>query len=856
MGHGGSLTRAEAGARARLVSEVGYDVELDLAGGDPEAYRSTTTVRFRCAEPGASTFLDLAARSVEGVRLNGREVPAGALDGDRIRLDGLDARNEVRVVATPSYGRTGVGMHRFEDPVDGRVYVYNHFEPYAHRIFPCFDQPDLKAVFTLSVLAPPAWQVVSNSRLDEEPAAAPGGAVRWSFAPTPPIPTYVTAVVAGPWHVVRDRSGAVELGLWCRQSLARHLDPEEFLAVTRQGFRFFERAFARPYPFGAKYDQVLVPEFGGGAMEQAACVTFDEEFVFRSKVTDAAREVRANVVLHELAHMWFGNLVTMRWWDDLWLNESFASFISVLAQVAATRFTDGWVTFAQTEKTWAYEQDQLPSTHPIATEVPDTDTVFTNFDGITYAKGAAVLRQLVAWVGEEAFLRGVRAYFQRHEFGSTGLGDFLDALGDASARDLKSWSRAWLETAGVNTLATVLEVTGSAEVTGPAPDRRIGSFAIIQTAPAGHPVLRPHRVTVGLYDRDGGTLALRKRLELDVTGPVTPVPELAGEPAPDLALLNDADLAYAKVRLDPGSLSVLTGAVGALRDPLARAVGWGICWDMVRDAELATSDHLRMVLANAEAEDHVGVLADVLDRLGHAVDVFGDPAARPAARASLAGLAQRVLGRAEPGSGRQLAWAKALVATAETEEQLRLLRALLDGAASVPGLAVDTDLRWAIVRSLAAGGAAGDELISGELRRDPTDDGRRHAAGARAARPLPEAKAEAWAVVTGPAGPARPLQSAVELGFQQAGQRELLEPYAARFFAALDPLAETRDLESLLAFARAFYPRLVAGDEVVAMTDAWLASHPDAGPVRRRLVEGSDRMRRALRARARDRATS
>jgi aminopeptidase N len=848
MGHGNSLTRTEAEARARLVSGVRYDVELDLAGADPETYRSTTTVRFRCAEPGASTFLDLVAPAVETVEHNGHPVPSDAFDGGRIHLERLDAENEVTVVATAAYGRTGVGLHRFEDPVDGHVYLYNHFEPYGHRIFACFDQPDLKGVFVLSLLVPAGWQAASNSALAAEPAPGPGGSVRWSFAPTPPIPTYITAVVAGPWHVARDRHGPTELGLWCRRSLAPHLDPDEFLGVTKQGFDFYERAFASPYPFGPKYDQVLAPEFGGGAMEQAGCVTFDEEFVFRSKVTEATREVRANVILHELAHMWFGNLVTMRWWDDLWLNESFASFISVLAQVAATRFTNGWVTFAQTEKTWAYEQDQLPSTHPIATEVPDSDTVLTNFDGITYAKGAAVLRQLVAWVGEEAFLRGVRAYFRAHQFGSTDLGDFLAALEEASGRDLRSWSRAWLETAGVNTLVADLEVTRSG------PDQIIASFAITQEAPASQPVFRPNRVTVGLYDRDAAGFSLRKRFELDVTSRVTPVPELSGEPAPDLALLNDADLAYAKVRLDPRSLAALTETVGDLRDPLARAVGWGVCWDMVRDAELATHEYLGMVLRNAEAEDDLGVLADVLGQLGHALDVYGEPTARPAARASLAALARGALGRADPGGGRQLAWARALIAATDRPEDLALLRGLLDGTTGVDGLAVDTDLRWTIVRALAASGTASGELVDEELRRDPTDAGRRHAAGARAALPLAEAKAAAWEAVTGPRPPARPLVTAIAGGFQQGGQRELLEPYAARFFAALDPLRETRDLESLLVFARAFYPRLVVGDQVIAMAGAWLGAHLDAGPLRRRLVEGKDRMERALRARACDRA--
>jgi aminopeptidase N len=842
-GHGSRLTRDEAQARARLLSDVRYQVEIDLAGPGSELFGSVATVRFACAEPGASTFIDLGARSVEAMELNGRPLPAGAFAGGRVRLDGLAASNRLRIAATFAYEHSDVGLHRFEDPVDGNVYVYNHFEPYAARLFACFDQPDLKAEFELAVCAPTGWRVLSNGAPLGEPEALPGGAARWQFTPTRPIPTYVMVVVAGPWHGVTQRHGDIDLGLWCRRSLAPYLDAEEFLEVTRQGFDFYQRAFAYPYPFGAKYDQVLVPEMGG-AMEQAGCVTFSEEFVFRSRVTDAAREVRANVILHELAHMWFGNLVTMRWWDDLWLNESFASFISVFAQVAATRFHGGWVTFAQTEKNWAYEQDQLPTTHPIAAEVPDSDAVLTNFDGITYAKGAAVLRQLVAWAGEDAFVGGLRAYFRRHEFGNTGLRDFLAALEEASGRDLRAWSEAWLERSGVNTLEASLELDGAGA--------RVGAFAIGQRAPAAHPVLRPHRVTVGLYGRDGDGLALRERLELDVTGASAPVAELAGLPAPDLALPNDADLTYAKVRLDPRSQTALTDSLGGLRDPLARTVGWGVCWDMVRDAELPTGDYLRLVLRHAAGEREVGVLQDVLAKLRHAVDLYGDPAARLARRARLADVTLAALDRAEPGGDLQLAWARSFIATAGPGEHLGLLQGLLDGAAAVEGLVVDTDLRWEIVRALAAAGAAEEPVIAAELERDPTDAGARNAAAARAARPTGAAKAAAWEAVTGPGAPSRPLLDALSDGFHQPGQEELLEPYAERYFAALGELLGRRDLESMLAFTGRMYPRLLVGDRVLAMTGAWLEANPDAGPLRRRLVERADAVRRALRARAAD----
>jgi aminopeptidase N len=877
-GHGRGLTRDEAQARARLLSGVRYQVELDLTGPSSELFGSVAMVRFACAEPGASTFIDLGARSVEAMELNGRSLPADAFAGGRVRLDGLAAANRLRIAATYAYEHSDVGLHRFEDPVDGNVYVYNHFEPYAARVFACFDQPDLKAEFELAVCAPAGWRVLSNGAPVGEPEALPGGTVRWAFEPTRPIPTYVMVVVAGPWHGVTRRHGEIDLGLWCRRALAPYLDAEEFLEVTGQGFDFYQRTFAYPYPFGSKYDQVLVPEMGG-AMEQVGCVTFSEEFVFRSRVTDAAREVRANVILHELAHMWFGNLVTMRWWDDLWLNESFASFISVFAQVSATRFHGGWVTFAQTEKSWAYEQDQLPSTHPIAAQVPDTDTGLTNFDGITYAKGAAVLRQLVAWVGDHAFVAGLRAYFRRHEFGNTGLRDFLVALEEASGRDLRAWSRAWLERAGVNTLAASLELDGAGQ------GARVGAFAIEQRAPAEHPVLRPHRVTVGLYERDGDGLALRKRLELDTTGGSggpggseavaprstggpggsrseavaprstrVPVSELTGLPAPDLVLLNDADLTYAKVRLDPRSELALMDSLGGLRDPLARTVAWGLCWDMVRDAELPTGDYLRLVLRHATGEQEVGVLQDVLAKLRHAINLYGDPAARPARRARLADVTLAALDQAAPAGDLQLAWARSFVATAGSGEHLGLLQGLLDGSAAVEGLVVDTDLRWEVVHALAAAGAADEAVIAAELQRDPTDAGGRNAAAARAARPTGEAKAAAWEAVTGATAPSRPLLEALSDGFHQPGQEELLEPYAERYFAVLGELLGRRDLESTLAFAGLMYPRLLVGDRVVAMTQAWLEANPDAGPLRRRLVERTDAVQRALRARAADQA--
>ena len=511
-----NLRRDEALARAALIDRLEYRVALDLTG---EAdFGSETVIRFQCREPGAGTFLDLTAPQVSAMELNGRRLPQEAFDGNRILLDGLLEENEVRVNARGAYHRTELGMHRFVDPVDGRVYLHTDFEPFdAHRVFACFDQPDLKGRFEFSVAAPAGWEVVSNSR----PAGAPvtdGTVSTWSFERTPPLPTYITAVVAGEYYTVRDEHRGIDLGISCRRSLAEHLDAAEIFEVTKAGLDFFQAAFQYPYPFG-KYDQLFIPESNSGAMENAGTVTFNDVYIFRSRVTEAARERRGDTILHEMAHMWFGDLVTMRWWSDLWLNESFASFMAIFSQSQVTRWKDAWTTFADTEKTWAYRQDQLPTTHPIVAEIPDIESIYLNFDGITYAKGASVLKQLVAWVGPDRFLEGIRAYCRRHEFGNAELRDFLAALEEASGRDLHAWSREWLETAGVNTLRPEIEAGDSA----------IERFAVRQEAPPDQPTLRSHRLAIGLYDVTSGELRRRRRVELDVTGERTEVPELHGE---------------------------------------------------------------------------------------------------------------------------------------------------------------------------------------------------------------------------------------------------------------------------------------------------------------------------------------
>jgi aminopeptidase N len=838
-----NFTREEARERARLVQDVRYDIHLDLTAA--ETFRSETVVRFLCREPGASIHLDLAAQGVPSIELNGKALSAGAVDGNRIHLAGLAEENEVRVAATCSYNRTEVGMHRFQDPVDDGVYLHTHLEPFgAHRVFACFDQPDVKAVFRFEVLADRDWEVVSNS-----PSAGPpveeDGRARWSFEATPPIPTYVTAVCAGPFHVVRDRHGEIDLGIYCRRSLAEHLEAEELFDITKAGFDFFVDAFGYPYPF-AKYDQLFIPESNSGAMENAACITFNDAHIFRSRVTDAARERRAETLLHELAHMWFGDLVTMKWWNDLWLNESFASYMAVLSQVEATRWKEAWTTFADTEKTWAYRQDQLPTTHPIVADIPDVVSIHLNFDGITYAKGASVLRQLVAWVGQEGFLEGVKLYCKRHQFGNAELDDFLAALEETSGRDLHAWSKEWLESAGVNTLLPQFEVRT-------ADGREVfGSFALVQEAPKDWPTLRSHRVGIGLYDAGPGGLKLRRRVELDAVGERTDVGDLTGDRVPDLVLVNDGDLTFAKIRLDGRSLATVTGRLGQLDDSLARALCWTACWDMTRDGEMPARDYLRLVIGNIVRETKVGVVQSLLAQAASAINLYGDPANRDAAMQQLAEASLSRLREAEPGSDHQLAWARSFASAARSAEHIGMLLGLLDGTVQLEGLAVDTELRWQFVRALAASGRADTDLIEAELARDPTDKGARHAAAARAARPDPEAKESAWRMIAEEAGHPLALIDEVMGGFQQFGQERLLEPYVERFFDSLPGVWEAKDLPDALAFGRRMYPHLVVASETIDRTDRSLSGDQVPAPIRRLLLEGRDGVVRAMRARAAD----
>jgi aminopeptidase N len=845
---GENLTRIEAQERRGIVETHSYEITLDLTTGD-EVFSSRSVIRF-AATAGASTFVDLIARGIREITLNGRTLdPAAVYADSRIALDGLADENELVVVADCEYTNTGEGLHRFVDPVDGEVYLYTQFEvPDSRRVFAVFEQPDLKATFRFTVTAPEAWKVVSNSPTPE-PVPAGGGSATWAFEPTPRISSYITALVAGPYEQVFSEltssdGRTIPLGVYARRSLWQYLDADYVFEKTRQGFEYFEDKFGVPYPF-AKYDQLFVPEFNAGAMENAGAVTFTETYVFRSKVTDAVKERRVVTILHELAHMWFGDLVTMKWWNDLWLNESFAEWASTIATAEATEWTEAWTTFNAMEKSWAYRQDQLPSTHPVFAEITDLEAVQVNFDGITYAKGGSVLKQLAAWVGIEAFFAGVSAYFHKHAWGNTELSDLLVELETTSGRELTTWSKKWLETAGVNTLAPEIRVDGDGTIT---------RFAIVQTAPADYPTIRPHRLGVGFYSLQGEALVRTHHVELDVDGDLTEVPELVGRTQPDLVLLNDEDLAYAKIRLDERSLRTATAHLSDISDPLARSLVWGAAWDQTRDAEASASAYIDLVLQNIGTETESTTVRTTLAQLQLAANAYVTPENRDAARHRVAeglwGLAEQ----AEAGSDSQLQFVTAYASAAATTSQWDRVAGLRSGELTLPGLEIDADLSWALLVSLAAGGVVTAADIDAALAADNTAKGGEFAAQARAALPTEDAKRTAWSSLIDSTDLPNTVVRSAATGFVHPAGKDVLARFVGDYFDMLLPVWETRTYQIAQYLIVGLYPAPLADVALRDATRGWLADHRDAPAALRRLVnENLAGVERALSVQERDR---
>ena len=845
---GTNLTREEARARAAILEVASYDIELDLTTGD-QTFASTTTLRFSCREPGSSTFADLVADAVSEITLNGVALdPATVYRDSRIELTDLAADNTLVVRADCRYSHSGEGLHRFVDPADGRVYLYTQFEvPDARRVYTTFEQPDLKSVFTFTVTAPAGWVVVSNAPTPEPAPVADGVAV-WRFPTTERMSTYITALVAGEYHQVHDsytgRNGEIPLGHYCRQSLVDHLDLDELLTITKQGFAFFEEAFDYPYPFG-KYDQLYVPEYNMGAMENAGCVTLRDEYLPRSRQDRSFYEFRCSVILHEMAHMWFGDLVTMRWWDDLWLNESFAEWACYHAAVEATAYDESWTGFTNARKQTGYRQDQMPSTHPIAADNYDLHAVEVNFDMITYAKGASVLKQLVAWVGLGPFLQGLRVYFKAHEYDNSEFADLLVALEEASGRELSDWAQEWLQTAGVNTLAPVFDL---------AEDGTYASFAVRQTAHPDHPTLRRHRIGIGLYDDDGTALLRRESVEVDVSGELTEIPELVGRRQPDLLLLNEGDLTYAKIRLDERSRTTVINGLRRLGDSLARALCWGSAWDMTRDAEMTATDFVRLVLANIGDETDAWGVSRIPLFAALAVNTYTAPEHRDQMRAEWEQGLRGLLEAAEPGSDHQLTFARGYAAIAHSDTAIADLRALLDGTWQPPGLAVDADLRWVLLSGLARTGHATVADIDAELAADNTISGQEHAAAARAALPDPATKQAAFEAAMLRTDVPNETHRSIVLAFQRYGQDDLLAPYVDKYLdAAVDAYTRLGSHEGAVALEFMF-PRQLVSPELLARMEQWLATADAEAPAKRYVAEGCADLARSLAAQAKDAA--
>ncbi|MCQ9368326.1 aminopeptidase N [Brevibacterium sp. 91QC2O2] len=868
-----NLTRLEAAARAAALRVDSYDVTLVLNGKGP-TFRSRTVVAFT-AEAGTQTFIDAITSSVHELRLNGEILdPAKYVGPGRIRLPELQERNELVVDAEFFYMNTGEGLHRFVDPADGETYLYSQFEvPDSRRVFSVFEQPDLKATFAFTIVAPARWAVVSNSPtpaptdsvddvlggLASAPRDMPEDSAEamavWRFAPTPRIASYITAIVAGPYKSVHSSlqsadGEAVPLGVYTRASLFDYIDADNIFDVTRAGFAFYEDLFDTPYPF-EKYDQLFVPEFNAGAMENAGAVTFVEKYVFRSRPTGATVERRVVTILHELAHMWFGDLVTMKWWNDLWLNESFAEFMSTLATAEATEFTEGWTTFASLEKAWAYRQDQLPSTHPIVAPIEDLADVEVNFDGITYAKGASVLKQLVAWVGREQFFTGIKAYFDKHSWSNATLADLLAELAVASGRDVDAWTKLWLQESGVNLIRPIVE-SGS--------DGTVERIALLQEpfALAGRPVpsLRPHRLAVGYYDLVGGQLERTALHELDLDGASVELPVPAQRPA--VIVVNDQDLTYAKVRFDPESLQVVLEHLDGFSDVLTQTVALTTLWDMVRDGELAPAAYVHALEKHLPSVVHSTALNVQMRNLATALGAYTAPADRPAGRTEAAAALWTMVQQAPANSDQQFQLFQAFVKHAASAEQLDTLEAILAGTTEPgPGLSVDTDLRWEIIIALAAAGRLDDAAIDGWLAADNTADGHYAAGTAKAARADSAVKTATFVRLLTDTSVPNTMVDAITRGFGHGIENpdgsliaagEGLGDFRSAYFERIESVWADRTLEIAQTLTLGLYPPASAA--TVEATRSWLDGHAEAHKGLVRLMrENLDSAERTLRVR-------
>ena len=850
---GTNLTREEAAERKAVIGETNYRVHLDLTGnipghaspetGDEANFVSTTTVNFD-ARPGSSTFLDIVADEIMTVKVNGKELdPAKVYKDSRISLTGLQENNSVAVVAKCQYSRTGEGLHRSVDPSDGKVYLYSQFEvPDARRVYAVFDQPDIKATFDFSVAVPSEWEVISNQPTAYTPEVAPDDdSIRfWTFKSIPVMSPYLTAICAGPyakWSTVHTLASGrnVPMSIYCRQALkdAASGDVDYLFDITAKGMDFYNSTWAVEYPY-EKYDQIFVPEYNAGAMENIGCVTIRDSYIYESKTTDASKERRVVTVLHELAHMWFGDLVTMKWWNDLWLNESFAEFTSTLAAAEATEWKDAWATFCSGEKSWGQAEDEKPTTHPIVAPINDLNDTYVNFDGITYAKGASVLRQLVAYTGRNQFFQGIHNYLEKHKYSNATLDDLLSELEATSGRDLKKWSGLWLEQSGVNTISAEVRV---------APDCTIEELALVQTAPADNPVLRPHRLAVGFYNADDdGNIVRTDRIELDVDGERTIVSDAQGRKRPDFILINDDDLTYTKIRLDPESLRFALGHLDRFTDPLARAITWLSLWDMARSAELPAQSFIDTSLKALVTERESTTFRYALGQVNTAASFYVAPNRRDAAIGQVSDELWHLAQAASAGSDEQFQLLTAYANYCVGSEFDRRTQGLLDGTIVLPGLEIDNNLRWFITICRARAGVITNDDIDAELSRHDTTENREFAYKAKASIPTPEAKQWAFEQALHNGELTNSQIEAVAEGFGLNNRPELYAGYVSRFFDSIDWIWENKTFhmsETLICplSGAGLYPQFAHPSDLAAAGKAWLDSHRDADRALRRMVE-------------------
>ena len=833
-----NLTQVDAEDRAARVQRCDYTIALDIARG-AETYRGDVTLKFEASGQG-DLFLDFRGKTIELLEVNGQAISSPTWNGYRLWLpaSALAASNTVHIVYENDYDHEGDGFHQFKDPEDGEEYLYSNFEPYeSHRLFPQFDQPDIKGTYSLTVTAPAEWEVVANSReTTSEPAE--GGRTKHTFETTKPFSTYLFALVVGPYHVAHEMHGDIEIGLFCRKSLAKHLDTPELFEVTRQGLDFYADFFEFPYPFG-KYDQIFVPEFNAGAMENVGCVTHNEYMVFRDPPTENQRRGRAEVILHEMAHMWFGDLVTMRWWNDLWLNESFATYMSYLCMDESTRFDTGWQDFASSIKNWAYRQDQLVTTHPIAGQVEDTDQTFLNFDGITYGKGASVLKQLVKAIGMEGFREGMRHYFRTYAYGNATLAQFLGALETGSGVDLKEWARLWLETPSLNTIGARWEADGE----------RISSFVLTQTSLAEYPTIRPHKLDVGLVRDEGGKLDVTV-LPASITAAEADLEEARGLPKPSLVFPNYGDHGYAKVALDHESLAFLKEHMQRIDDPLLRLQLWGSLWNMVRDQQLRSTEYLDLVRAKIAREQMSELVEAVLANATAAIARYVPEEWKSREAHALAQVAYMAL-KGNVSDDLKIIWARTLIGVASVPEDLLLVARLADAEESIDGLTIDQDMRWTIAAKHVAYGIPGaNDRVAAEAERDPSDRGVRARLRCETSNPDAAAKATAWEKFNGDGYGSLYLTGAAMGGFNWADQRALLEPYVEKFFGAIAGVFRSRDKEFATDYFRSLFPGYRVERDILAQSEAVLAGYGDELPILARTIkETNDDLLRSIRCR-------